>query len=210
METREEFSKCLQGYINQLGITLPDEAVTNSWHHFQTLNQWMHQTNLISTNTTPEEIVQNHYADSLAAWGLLRSENVVDLGSGAGFPGWPLAGSYPDKNFILVEPRRKRVSFLETATANAKLKNIKIQLSKIEKALLPTGDWDLIQRAVFPPDELWEKIGTGNLHPVTILTWSMVDYLDKNNSGAQKAGYRLLTSRPLPWSDRRVLLCYGR
>ena len=69
-------------------------------------------------------LVVNHFLDSLAPLGFIRlADPVVDLGSGAGFPGIPAAIVYPRHHFVLLEPRSKRVEFLRLAIDRLGLDN---------------------------------------------------------------------------------------
>ncbi len=90
---------------------------------------------------TVEEIVSRHILDSLAVERFLpRGGRVVDVGSGAGFPGLPLAAAMPDTEFVLLDAREKRVAFLEEACAELGIKNARCVCGRAEElALLP--DW---------------------------------------------------------------------
>ncbi len=209
MENIKEFTNELAGYLAALNLTLPNSALGAIYSHFATLEKWKHETNLISKNATFSEIVQNHYADSLAALGCVEEKAVVDVGSGAGFPGFPLAAALPDKKFYLIEPRRLRVLFLEKAKNETALKNIEIQQKRLETAALPKGEYALIQRAVFPPDELWKKLAAFSPRPSAVITWSVPNIMEKNDSGAKKAGYHKVCERVFPWNEERVIGRYA-
>ena len=88
---------------------------------------------------TVEEIVSRHILDSLAAERFLpRGGRIVDVGSGAGFPGLPLAVAMPDTEFTLLDAREKRVAFLEEACAELGIKNVRCVCGRAEElALLP-------------------------------------------------------------------------
>ena len=72
MENIEEFTNELAKHLAALSLTLPDSALGAIYSHFATLEKWKHETNLISSSATFAEIVQNHYADSLAAMDLIK------------------------------------------------------------------------------------------------------------------------------------------
>lgn len=77
---------------------------------------------------------------------------LVDVGSGAGLPGIPLAIILEDLEVTLVEPRRKRVAFLELATRQLGLKNVLIAARPVESFQRPSFDW-AVARAFKPPSE---------------------------------------------------------
>jgi len=77
--------------------------------------------------TDPEEVVKDHFYDSLALLKIYELKNVrtvVDVGSGGGFPGIPLAIMCPDITFNLVEVNLKKVSFLTMIAQDLGLKNV--------------------------------------------------------------------------------------
>jgi 16S rRNA (guanine527-N7)-methyltransferase len=72
-------------------------------------------------------LVREHFLDSLAPLALLDLRPpIVDVGSGAGFPGIPAAIAHPDKEFVLLEPRAKRAAFLESAAKRLGLENVSV------------------------------------------------------------------------------------
>ncbi len=99
--------------------------------HWSLVQQWNARTNLTAINDTPTAIVR-HYRDSLMVLPHLTDGPIVDFGSGAGFPGMVLAIARPDWQVTLVEPRRKRVSFLEVARARLKLENVRVHHGRLE------------------------------------------------------------------------------
>jgi 16S rRNA (guanine527-N7)-methyltransferase len=104
--------------------------------------------NLVGS-TQPADL-ERHVADALAALPLLPAgARVVDLGSGAGFPGIPLAITRPDLDLTLVEIRERRVHFLRHVVRTLGL-NCAIERRQIEIPMLPEFDFALL-RAVAPP-----------------------------------------------------------
>jgi 16S rRNA (guanine527-N7)-methyltransferase len=90
---------------------------------------------------TPVQIVQQGFLDSLACAPLLptSSRRVIDIGSGAGFPAIPLALAKPDLEFTLVEPARKKVTFLRHVIRRLGLTLVRIRPNRVEALLAESG-----------------------------------------------------------------------
>jgi len=87
--------------------------------------------------TEPEEFAELHLLDSLACIALPEFENandIVDVGSGAGFPGLPLAALYPEKRFLLTDSLRKRTEFAAFAASSLGLGNVDTLHARAETA----------------------------------------------------------------------------
>lgn len=117
--------------------------------HRRLLERWRTAMDLVGPGP-----VQPHYDDCLQAVRDLPVTGAwVDLGSGAGFPGFVLAACFPEATVHLVERRQKRATFLETAVAEAKLRNARVLCD--DTAAQPAGAFDgVISRAYKPPPDL--------------------------------------------------------
>jgi len=85
----------------------------------------------------PEEFAALHLLDSLACAGLPEfdsAKTVIDVGSGPGFPGLPLAALYPEKKFLLTDSLRKRIEFAGFAAASLGLENVDVLHIRAENA----------------------------------------------------------------------------
>jgi 16S rRNA (guanine527-N7)-methyltransferase len=111
------------------------------------LISWNKTHNLISKNQAKN--IKEHIDDSLLV-GPHLSNDVIDLGSGGGLPGIPLAIVYPEKNIYLVESNTKKSSFLLNATSRLNLGNTTVinkRLEEIDPADFPKS-YDIVCRAV--------------------------------------------------------------
>ena len=90
---------------------------------------WNHTHNLVSKNQATN--LEEHINDSLSISPFL-GENVIDLGSGGGLPGIPLAISNPDKKFFLVESNTKKSAFLLNVSTKLQLSNVTVYNQRIE------------------------------------------------------------------------------
>jgi 16S rRNA (guanine527-N7)-methyltransferase len=98
-----------------LGLDLPEPTVTRLVDHLRLLIAWNGSINLTAIRE-PTAIVREHVLDSLTAVAILREQGVdalLDLGSGGGFPGVPLALVLPTRHALLVESVGKKAAFLE-------------------------------------------------------------------------------------------------
>jgi len=125
-------------------------------HHMEIfldiLAKWNARINLTSEKQ-PERILERHVFDSLQyARALKPGQKVLDIGSGAGFPGFPLKFLYPDLDLFLVESQKKRCNFLQTVVRELDLIKITVVESRAEKLAQDTtiaGTFDtVILRAV--------------------------------------------------------------
>ncbi|THB70180.1 MAG: 16S rRNA (guanine(527)-N(7))-methyltransferase RsmG, partial [Desulfobulbaceae bacterium] len=87
--TPEDFGQILSAGVDEFGISLSSNSLSTLHCYYQELQKWSRKVNLIARGTSAAEIVEKHFLDSLALLQSLDSErdNVVDIGSGAGFPG---------------------------------------------------------------------------------------------------------------------------
>jgi 16S rRNA (guanine527-N7)-methyltransferase len=104
-----------------------------------------------------EHLWERHIEDSLRAQGCLRPADrvMVDLGSGAGLPGVPLAVANPARQFVLLEPNRRRVAFLEMVVDRLGLVNASVLADRTDSASV-RGD-ACLARAFAPPPRAWKE-----------------------------------------------------
>jgi 16S rRNA (guanine527-N7)-methyltransferase len=107
---RREFVEAITGLSPR---PLPPGAADRLWTHYSELVRWNRRLSLVGPGTA-SDVLRRHYGESLAALPLLGGEDrrLVDVGSGAGFPGFVLAAARPDMEVTLVEATQKKWSFL--------------------------------------------------------------------------------------------------
>src|ERR1051325_10413786 len=120
MSGNHEHLQVLTEGATRLGVPLSDAAVTQLMLYLDELLRWSPKIDLVS-QTDPKEIVRKHFLDSLAVIPFFAEQTtLLDLGSGAGFPGLPIAMALPHSSVSLVEVRRKRVNFLKEVIRKSK------------------------------------------------------------------------------------------
>jgi 16S rRNA (guanine527-N7)-methyltransferase len=121
--------------------------------HYQLLLRWNQKMNLTRI-TSLLDAVQYHYCESLYLARFLpkRPLRIVDIGSGAGFPGIPVAVFRPDCSVDLVESHQRKAVFLAEAVRTLPLGNARVVTKRAEDLSGPY-DW-VISRAVKPDDVL--------------------------------------------------------
>jgi 16S rRNA (guanine527-N7)-methyltransferase len=144
----------MQGLISNIlqdpRLVLPKEhvsalTVSRIDQYLQLLVKWNRKINL-TAQKEPQEILYRHVFDSLLYLRVITSGlRVMDIGSGAGFPGIPLKIIYPDLELVMVESQRKRCSFLETVVRDLSLKQVEVINSRAEDVLASySGQFDAI------------------------------------------------------------------
>ena len=109
-----------------LGVELTSRQIEQFAVYLRELKRW-NKTYSLTTITKPLEVVHKHFLDSLNYLVPLEgAEEVLDLGSGPGFPGLPLAIVLPKVKFVLVEARRKKTIFLTFICQQLGLENVEI------------------------------------------------------------------------------------
>lgn len=95
------------------------------------LEKWNKVYNLTAVRE-PEQMVSHHLLDSLAISRHIAGDALLDVGSGAGLPGVPLAIAKPELEVTLLEPTEKRVAFLRQVVASLKLPNVTVVPKRVE------------------------------------------------------------------------------
>ena len=128
----EVFSKELKDKANQIDIILEEKQIENFYKYMNLLLEWNEKMNLTAI-TEPNEVILKHFIDSLTISNLIEKEQkVIDIGTGAGFPGIPLS-IVNNENITLLDSLNKRIIFLEEVINKLELKNIKAVHSRVEE-----------------------------------------------------------------------------
>ena len=142
-------SLLLQESSEEIGVPLSTAQVQQFMVYLKHLQLWNQSFNLTSI-TLDDEIVIKHFVDSLAALraGDIRPRSkLLDVGTGAGFPGIPLKIARLDLNITLVEPARKKSSFLHFIIGLLRLESVDIFDGTLERFLnecQPHGSFDYL------------------------------------------------------------------
>ena len=115
------------------------------------LEQWGKVFNLTAT-ANQSDMISRHVLDSLSILPYLQGARILDVGSGAGLPGIPLAVALGTKSFVLVESREKRIHFLNTVIRSLQLSNVSVLPNRVEKCSDTEGFHTIMARAFAPLD----------------------------------------------------------
>jgi 16S rRNA (guanine527-N7)-methyltransferase len=127
-----EWNRRITTGAEQLGLRLTVEQVGLFGRHARELLKWNAVTNLTAI-TDPAAMARDHYLDSLAPAGwIARGSELLDVGSGGGFPGLPLHLVVPDLHTTLIDAVRKKVSFLRHVVRELDLKGIQALHGRVQ------------------------------------------------------------------------------
>lgn len=197
MPAPEWFSQLLREYLS-------DPQIEQLYHHYELLLRWNARMNLTTVKSGPEMVIR-HYCESLFfATHLPMPKNaqkgaisVLDLGSGAGFPGIPIAVLHPDWRVTLVESTHRKAVFLRESTRH--LTNVAVRAERMEE-LVEHADW-VVSRAVEAKSVLVtaERIAS---HVALMV--------GEEDFSAVRKEFGIAWDEPvrLPWGDRKLCV-YG-
>lgn len=133
MNTKENTikEKIISG-ADSLNIQLTDQQSELLLRYLLLLEKWNKTYNLSAVRVV-EQMVSRHLLDSLTVLPYIKSNNILDVGTGGGLPGIPLAIIFPEKKITLLDSNGKKTRFLFQVVTELKLKNVSVQNIRVEK-----------------------------------------------------------------------------
>ena len=130
---KEKYQKEMEKYLKKISITLTQKQMDQFYDYMNLLLEWNEKINLTAI-TKPEEIILKHFIDSIISMKEIKENSkIVDVGTGAGFPGIPLKIVRPDLKITLVDSLNKRISFLEEVIEKLQLEEIEAIHARAEE-----------------------------------------------------------------------------
>ncbi len=140
-----------------LGVALSEHDAARLLQLLEELVRWNRQFNLTGFSDL-ESMVSHHVLDSLAVHRYLHGASIADVGTGAGFPGLPLALVNPERRFTLIDSNGKKIRFVSHAVRTLGLMNVEPLQTRVE-TLRPERPFDsVLARAFAPLPELLETV----------------------------------------------------
>ena len=127
----EAFRQLLQVANRSFGLRLAEPILARLGDYLAELDSWRRKVNLTG-RLTPEDLANHALESALGSELIAHGARVVDIGSGAGFPGLPIAIAREDVDLTLVEPRSKRCAFLRHVVRTIGQTNVQVAEARIE------------------------------------------------------------------------------
>ena len=120
---KSEFNSVCMKYLQNVDIKLNNTQLDMLYIYMNEMLEWNKKFNLTAI-TEPEEIILKHFIDSMLVAKYVKEGKVIDIGTGAGFPGIPLKIYKPELEIVLLDSLNKRVNFLNNILEKLKLNGI--------------------------------------------------------------------------------------
>jgi 16S rRNA (guanine527-N7)-methyltransferase len=134
--------------LSQMGLALEPQATDRLAAYLRLLEKWNRVHNLTAVRES-EQMVVLHLLDSLSLLPhLARAHSLLDVGSGGGLPGIPIAMARPDLAVTLLDSSHKKATFLEQARAELELSNVNVVCNRVEK-WKPDRGFDVVVSRAF-------------------------------------------------------------
>ena len=158
----DEFSLNLRKKLENININIKENQIKDFYNYMNLLLEWNEKINLTAI-TDPNEIILKHFVDSLTINKYLESDiKIIDVGTGAGFPGIPLSIVNNNIDMVLLDSLNKRITFLNDVIEKLELKNTHTIHSRVEdfgQNKLQREKYDIAtSRAVAPLNILLEYL----------------------------------------------------
>ena len=141
-----DLSKQLAKLIKAAELNIPAEQQAKLVGYVQMLHKWNKAYNLTSVRD-PNEMVIKHVMDSLVVSEHLEHNHYIDVGTGPGLPGIPLAIINPEKSFTLLDSLGKRIRFIRQVLHELDIKNVTPVQSRVEEFIPEVGFDGVLSRA---------------------------------------------------------------
>lgn len=150
MSARDPLRKRLTAGLAELELDLSASTIERLLDYIDLLERWNNAYNLTAVRD-PLEMVTRHLLDSLAVAPWVSGDRLVDIGSGAGLPGIPLAliaadTGAPNRQFMLVDSNGKKARFLRAVVRDLELQHVQIAESRVEAV---PGEFDCVTSRAF-------------------------------------------------------------
>ncbi|WP_336940434.1 16S rRNA (guanine(527)-N(7))-methyltransferase RsmG [Vibrio cholerae] len=136
----------LDALISKTTLSVSEQQREQLVGYVQLLDKWNKAYNLTSVRD-PMEMLVKHILDSLVVSPHLVGERFIDVGTGPGLPGIPLAIMHPDKEFVLLDSLGKRIRFLKQVIHDLKINNVLPVQSRVEEFDPESGFDGVLSRA---------------------------------------------------------------
>lgn len=130
-EIKEKLANLLSEGLTALKLSINPTVQTQLLSYIELLHKWNNAYNLTAIRD-PVSMVTRHLLDSLSIAPFIKGQRIIDIGSGAGLPGIPLACLFPEKIFYLLDSNGKKTRFMIQAKAELQLKNIEVVHARVE------------------------------------------------------------------------------
>ena len=179
--------------LNELGLALEPVQIERLLAFVVLIEKWNKAYNLTAVRNR-QDMVSLHVLDSLAILPQLQGSRIIDIGTGAGLPGIPLAICCPDWEFVLLDANSKKTRFVQQAVLELKLKNVQVVHQRVElfqpeqrfntvisrafaampeilrlcRHLLTDSGWLLAMKGMVPHEELVQLVRQHEVIPVKV------------------------------------------
>ena len=133
-QAADSFGEILKKTAAAVSIALPETCIPDFRTYLEELRRWNRAINLTAIDTQ-EEIIIKHFIDSMSALKVIEKVvdiNILDVGSGAGFPALPLKIVRPEVSISLLEPNEKKSAFLRYLIGSLNLQGARVLTRKLE------------------------------------------------------------------------------
>lgn len=196
--------------VEALQLDLPSEAQARLLDYLALLAKWNRVYNLTAVRETAR-MVSQHLLDCLAVAPHVKADTILDVGSGAGLPGIPLAVAAPRMHVTLLEANQKKAAFLQQAKLELKLDNVAVTCERVE-TWRPGRTFEMVISRAF--SDLAEFVNLGGRHAAPAGRVAAMKGIYPHEELTQlPAGWRLEAAVPLTVPGlraRRHLLLLGR
>jgi 16S rRNA (guanine527-N7)-methyltransferase len=127
----EDCRKILVSGIASLNLKVTDQQVDQLLNFIKLIEKWNKAYNLTAIRDR-DEMARLHILDSLAIVPHIEGKRIIDIGTGAGLPGIPLAICLPEDGFTLLDSNAKKTRFVQQVVLELKLKNVEVLHSRVE------------------------------------------------------------------------------
>ena len=166
---KDKFIDLLRQTSKEIGVSLAESQLELFWHYLQELLEWNKTFNLTGIRD-PADIIIKNFVDSLTPLPYLeRSGRLLDIGSGAGFPGIPLKIAAPQLQVHIVDARRKKTSFLKHLIRTLELKGVTALHGRAEEMEQPGQPFQIIISRAFRRLEPLIKLVSPLIEPGNML-----------------------------------------